>query len=112
MSEPTAAAPTAAVAVPKAVREPLPKQNGVTRPKDGTATGRVWAISDELSAAAGKPAARKDVIAKGVAEGINPATLATQYGKWRRFFGLQKEVKVAAPAAAAPAAADATVETK
>lgn len=111
MSETPVAAPTETTKAPKVVREPLPKQNGVTRPKDGTATGRVWAISDELSAAAGKPAARKDVINKGVAEGINPATLATQYGKWRRFHGLLREVKVAAPAAAAPAA-DATVETK
>jgi len=106
MTDATVAVPVAEKP-PKVVREPLPKQNGVTRPKAGTQTGRVWAISDELSAAAGKPAARKDVINKGVAEGINPATLATQYGKWRRFFGLIKEPKAVAPAAAA---ADVTVE--
>lgn len=64
-------------------------QNGVTRPKDGTKTARVWEIADELSAAAGKPAKRKDVIAKILEEGGNPATAATQYGRWRKFNGLQ-----------------------
>lgn len=92
-----AAVPATPAAPPKPA---MPKQNGVTRPKPGTQTGRVWEISDELSAKAGKPAARKEVIAQGVSEGINPATLATQYGRWRRFHGLLREVKPVAPATA------------
>jgi len=67
------------------------QQNGVTRPKDGTQTGRVWAISDEESRAAGRAATRKEVIAKGTAEGLNEATIATQYGRWRKFHGLKAE---------------------
>jgi hypothetical protein len=113
MAETAAAvvAPTPEAAPAKEPRVVQPKQNGVSRPKEGTKTGRVWAIADELSAAAGKPAARKDVIAKGTAESINPATLATQYGRWRRFHNLGREVKAAPPAAAAPApAADTTVQ--
>jgi hypothetical protein len=73
----------------------LEKANGITRPRPESATGRVWAIADELSAAAGKPAPRKDVMTKGVAEGINQATIATQYGKWRKFFGLKAEPRPA-----------------
>jgi hypothetical protein len=84
----------------------MPNQNGVTRPKDGTATGTVWKIADEQSATLGKPAPRKDVIAAGVVAGINPATLATQYGRWRKFHGLGKEVK---PVAEAQAASDVSV---
>ena len=109
MSEPAVVATTATAAVaavPAPVAMPaMPKQNGITRPKPGTKTGRVWEIADALSAQANAPAPRKNVIAQGVAEGINPATLATQYGRWRRFHGLARE-----PVAKAPVA-DVKVET-
>ena len=74
-------------------KQPVVKdsQNGVTRPKSGTKTGRIWEISDELSASQGKPVARKDVLEKAQAEGINVATAATQYGRWRKYHGLGKE---------------------
>lgn len=83
------------------------QQNGVTRPKDGTTTGRVWAIADEISAKKGEPADRKTVIEQVVAEGINASTGATQYGKWRKFHGLVGEAspgRAAKPADAAPPA--------
>lgn len=82
-------------------KAPKIEQNGVTRPKDGTTTGRVWAIADEISAKNGVPAERGDVIAAGKAEGINEATIATQHGKWRKFHGLKKLPKKAQPAEAA-----------
>jgi hypothetical protein len=92
----TPAAPAAAVKV---------TQNGVTRPKDGTTTGRVWAIADEISAKKGEPADRKTVIEQVVAEQINASTGATQYGKWRKFHGLVGEASPGrAPKAAEPAA--------
>lgn len=78
-----------------------PQQNGVTRPRAGTRTARVWEIADELSAAAGAPAPRSDVLKAFEAEGGNPATGATQYGRWRKFHGLQgtrAPKKAAAPA--------------
>ena len=74
------------------------EQNGVTRPKEGTKTGKVWEFADELSAAINAPAKRADVLAKANAAGINPATTTTQYGRWRKFHGLGKEVAEAAPA--------------
>lgn len=75
--------------------EPAPKdiQNGVTRPKAGTATGRVWEIADALSAQEGAPVARKKVLEATGAEEINAATAATQYGKWRKYHGLAAEPK-------------------
>lgn len=89
-TEPTqASAP--APAAPQAQAEQAPKQpsqNGVTRPRSGTATGRVWEIADALSGEAGKPVPRGDVMKAGEAEGLNSATIATQYGRWRKFHGL------------------------
>lgn len=77
-----------------------PEQNGVRRPKAGTATGTVWEICDELSAAAGKPAARGDVMQAGKEKNLNPATVATQYGRWRKFHGLGRYKDVPAEEAA------------
>lgn len=99
-----AAAAPAAVAVAKIA------QNGITQPKDGTTTGRVWGIANEISAKTGAPADRKSVIEQVVAEGINASTGATQYGKWRKFHGLVAEnapgrkAKAVDAGAAAPAA--------
>lgn len=117
-----AAAPAAAEAAPAVVKI---QQNGVTRPKDGTTTARVWSIADEISSRKGEPADRKTVIEQVVAEQINSSTGATQYGKWRKFHGLVGEASPgrapkpaeapaapAAPAApSAPAAPAATEET-
>lgn len=109
-----AAAPAAAEAPAKTEVVKI-AQNGVTRPKDGTTTGRVWSIADEISAKLGSPADRKAVIEQVVAEDINASTGATQYGKWRKFHGLvgeaspgraAKPAAPAAPAAPAPAAVE------
>lgn len=76
-----------APAVDKPKRE---TQNGVPRPGKGTTTGKVWDISDALTKKrSGKPALRKDVLAACEDEKINPATAATQYGRWRKFNGHQ-----------------------
>lgn len=80
-----------------------PSQNGVTRPKAGTKTGRVWEIADQLSKSKGEPATRAEVLKAFEAEGGNSATGATQYGRWRKFHGLGRTQKAAAPAEA-PAA--------
>ncbi len=91
----------------KPVVEKAPKieANGVVRPRSGTATGRIWEIADAKSTELGSPVARKDVLAAAEAEKINAATAATQYGKWRKFHGLGKEVAPAPETAPeAPAA--------
>lgn len=66
------------------------KQNGVTKPKAGTKTGRVWEIADAISAETGAPALRGPVMEKARAEGINDGTSATQYGKWCTFYNVSK----------------------
>ena len=88
-------------------------QNGITRPKDGTTTGRVWEIADAISEKNGAPADRKTVIEQVVAENINASTGATQYGKWRKFHGLIGEAspgRAAKPKADAAPAAPAPIE--
>ena len=63
-------------------------QNGITRPKAGTKTGTVWEIADTMSQKLGKPAGRKAVLDAATDVEINPATAATQYGRWRKYNGL------------------------
>jgi len=85
-------------------------QNGVTRPKVGTKTGRIWEISDHLSSREGKPVERKKVLEAALAEDINTATAATQYGRWRKYHGLGAEPKEAAGAATEAADSDVSTE--
>ena len=48
------------------------------------ACGRVHAIADEQADIAGNYDVRKQVLQQCKAEGINPATAATQYAKWHK----------------------------
>ena len=82
------------------VKEPKIEKNGVVRPRTGTGTAKVWEIADALSAAANAPAKRKEVLDECTKQSINVSTAATQYGKWRKFHGLEREVKEAKPTAA------------
>lgn len=107
-TEAGAAAGVDAAGVPKA---PKDMKNGVTRPKGGTKTGRVWEIADAQSNALGSPALRAPVLETAIGEGINSATAATQYGRWRKYHGLEGtgkavEAKPAAAAQDAPAVED------
>jgi len=94
---------------PEAAAEKAPKdeKNGVTRPRAGTSTGKVWEIADAISQETKSPADRKSVVAKCTEAGINPSTAATQYGKWRKYHGLVAERAPAAAATATPAEAPA-----
>lgn len=96
-----------AVAAAAEARAEKDTKNGVTRPAANTKTGLVWVIADRLSAAAGAPAERKAVMDQCKEEGVNEATAATQYGRWRKYYGL---TGTKAPKADAPAAPAATVE--
>lgn len=93
------AAPPKKPAAPKPAAE---QKNGITRPKDGTKTGRIWQVADELSAKNKASAKRGDVMAICEGEGLNKATIATQYGRWCKFNGITRETKKAA-APASPA---------
>lgn len=62
--------------------------NGVTRPKVGGMTARIWAIADEISAKNQRPALRKEVLDQAKAENLNLGMGATQYSRWCKFHGL------------------------
>jgi hypothetical protein len=103
------AANTKKEAVEKA---PKDTKNGVTRPRAGTKTGKVWEASDSLSSKTGSPATRKDVIAECMESDINAATAATQYGRWRKYHDLKAEPRApkATPDVDAPADDEATAD--
>lgn len=83
---------TAAAPEEKPAKPAREKQNGVTRPSAGTATGKVWEIADGISNREGRPATRAEVVKAGEEAGLNPATVTTQFGQWRRFYGIKKEL--------------------
>lgn len=95
-----AAAKTAAAAKTEKV-----EQNGVTRPASGK-TKLVWDIADAMSKELKAPVSRKAITDALIAAPhlLVIGTIHTQYGKWRKFHGLVKEV-------AAPAPAEVAVET-
>lgn len=62
--------------------------NGVTRPKVGGKTARIWTIADEVSAKNNRPALRKEVLDQAKEEGLNLGMGATQYSRWCKFHGL------------------------
>lgn len=86
-------AETAAAAPAAPAKEKMPSQNGVTMPGDGTKTRRVWEIADAISKTQNRPAMRDEVMKQGEAKGLSKGTLATQYGKWCTFYGVDKNVK-------------------
>ncbi len=57
-------------------------QNGITRPREGSTTRKVWDIADA------KDGVRADVLAECAKRKVNPATAMTQFGKWRQYHGL------------------------
>lgn len=74
---PVAAKARASTAAPRADGEPA------SAPVKG-ATAKVWTIADRITAEKGGTIDRGAIIAACEAEGINPATAATQFSKWKR----------------------------
>lgn len=67
-------------------------KNGVTRPLKGTASAKVWEISD-AAAKTKAGAVRKTILEKAAAAGINAATAATQFARWRVWNGITGAAK-------------------
>ncbi len=71
----------------KKPKVPSEEKNGVTRPNKGTSSAKVWEIADSAhKTKAG--AVRKNILEKAAAAGINSATAATQFARWRTFNGI------------------------
>lgn len=95
---------------PKAPKVEREKQNGQTKPAEGTLTRRLWDIIDQISAKNGAPATRKEVMDAAAAGGFNTAMSASLYSHWRKFHGLIGKSAPGRPAKAegeTPAASDA-----
>lgn len=115
----TVAADAKPAKAPKPAKVPVEKdqKNGVTRPKAGSLTGRVWEIADAISNAQKSPAERSHVIEEGEKAGLNASTVTTQYGKWCKYYGIkwtkpqtEQPPKASKAAKAATEAASATEE--
>lgn len=85
-------ATTETPAAEKPARVQMPEQNGVRRPKPETEIGQIWKTVDDLSASLGRPATRAEA-RDAVGTSANPATFATQYARWVKFYGVSEAVK-------------------
>lgn len=66
------------------------KQNGVTRPAEGTKTGQVWDTADSMSAELGRPVLSAELVER-LGDEFNKATVSTQYAMWCTFHGVTAE---------------------
>ncbi len=84
------AVPAADAKPPKPPKVEREKQNGQTKPAEGTLTRKLWDIIDSISASTGAPATRKAVMEAAAASTppFNTAMSASLYSHWRKFHGL------------------------
>ena len=76
---------------------PMPNQNGITRPRPDTACGNAWALMDELSAKLSQPAPISIVLQGAEQRGLNYDTVKTQYARWKKFNGIEGRVAIPLP---------------
>ena len=82
--------------VAKAEKTATIAKNGVTRPRDGSACGKIWAICDAISRQMQAPApisavmevSKQNVDDNGVLSPLHPTTVRCQFAKWRKFNGV------------------------
>jgi hypothetical protein len=80
---------TASVATtPRSSREEREIRNGVRAPMPGGLCDRAWQACADLHAQLGRVPRRAEAVAHGASSGLNPGNVATEYGYWRRFYGL------------------------
>ncbi len=106
-----------AAAAPVVETKTVLKQNGIKRPDAGSVTGKLWDIADDESAKLGKPAPRKAVVDRYMAEqpNANVATANTQYARWVSYNGasdILRQQRAAEKAAKAESEAKAKADAK
>lgn len=65
-------------------------QNGQTRPRDDSRSGKVWALFDQATAERGDTAAVADVLQEAMAIGMTEGSVRSAYSHWRKFNGIEK----------------------
>lgn len=71
----------------------MPFQNDIRQPKEDTDCGRAWAVFTWVSERRGSPASIGEAMELARAEGINEATIRTQYARWRKFHGVSGRIE-------------------
>lgn len=74
-----------------------PKVNGVRKPADGSICGNVWLLIEAIGSALGQHAPVAYVLSEGLARGYDANTLKTQYARWKKYNGLDGEIKLPLP---------------
>lgn len=69
-----------------------PEQNGIRRPGPDGLCGQVWGLADTLSAQLGQAVPIANLIEAGVAAGLNPSNIRTEYARWKKFHGLSGRI--------------------
>lgn len=82
----------------------MPEQNGVRRPKPETLCGKAWTVMDDVSKAAGRPAAISEVLPLTTEAQLNEGNVKAEYARWRKFNGVTGRVLAPKPAATEPPA--------
>lgn len=77
--------------VPKAASTKV-QQHGITRPGEGTVTGKVWTAADRLTTQRGNYASIAELKVDASLIGVNDHTIKTQYARWRAFNGVTGRV--------------------
>jgi membrane protein involved in colicin uptake len=75
---------------PKKEVTPSLKQNGITMPKEGSQSRKIWDICNKLSEVKGSVIERKKLMGSTDVTEFNSTTVSVQFGKWKTFYGLDK----------------------
>ncbi len=84
-------AKAAAVAAKEAGKMPI--QNEVRRPKPDTTCGKCWAVYDQMTNDKGSYVAIGDAKKVLEGQGVNEATIRTQYAHWRKYNGVTGRIE-------------------
>lgn len=69
--------------------EPRVKQNGITMPKPKTISAQIFSIADSLSKKGTHVPEKQKILDRAEKKGINLATAATQFSRWKQFHGVE-----------------------
>lgn len=79
--------------VVKPVKVEMPEQNGIKMPRPGTQCAQIWEMADSMSKALKAPVSIDELNDKALAAEFNPATIKTQYARWRKFHGVEGRIE-------------------
>lgn len=69
-----------------------PEQNGIRRPGPDGLCGQVWGLADRLSQELGQAVPIANLLKAGVAAGLDPSNIRTEYARWKKFHGLSGRI--------------------